>query len=209
VAWLRLPKGGGAKAAIVHSDAFGLAAAVLKRVEASKAAQEVLAFGLTRPDGALHFTTHEHFRAQNALGKTHCTGCGFFFARGRAFKEHQLSMSSAGTKCGGDASAREWFVIDPPALEEWVQTSTKTPRSRTSSSEQLLQPVVKRKDRKNIGTNLATPLAAARDGDLAELKRLALESSLGAVAQAKDRNGGGLLHWAAGGGHLETCKVSA
>lgn len=49
-------------------------------------------------------------------------------------------------------------------------------------------------------------LQAGKSGDVAALRRLALEMGAGAVAAVRDRHGSNVLHWAAGEGRLETVR---
>ena len=52
---------------------------------------------------------------------------------------------------------------------------------------------------------LSAGLQAARDGDLATIERLVRTESWDAASD-RDRHGSSALMWAAGGGHLATCK---
>jgi ankyrin repeat protein len=178
--------------------------------------------------GVLRVTTRRHLLAAAARGLLLCRACGRMFAGDKGLREHrQVKHRDA----YGDAKSA---VRDARARRSWRgrRRSRRMRRMRRRASVDASGgPHRGRRPRKkNASTRRKNPswtrasappmsplgsappplppgLAAARDGDLATLRRL-VASGWDARSRV-DRHGSGAMHWAAGGGRLDVCRYLA
>ena len=172
-----------------YASAADLARAIVAQL--AEASREVLADVRVRDDGHLHLTSQLHMRRQRAAGMLPCAACGGFYAGKRGLRDHQQIKHQTSYEEATEAvqQARGALVRYQATAEEarlaalWEARAAEAEASRHA---------------------LPAGLAAARDGDVAALRRLATDGGW-EVAAACDKHGSTAMMWAAGGGHLGAC----
>ena len=119
-------------------------------------------------------------RSADAAPALRCGACGRGFAGRRSLRDH--AQSAHGASYGRAGSA--------------VAAAAAAARRAGEAAAQPSPPPPPR----------PAPLAAARDGDVAALAALA-DAGWAQAASCVDRHGATALLWAAGGGHLEACRL--
>ncbi|CAE7771868.1 unnamed protein product [Symbiodinium necroappetens] len=168
----------GRGAELVHQEPFDLALAILRRLEDA----ESLAHIMVEQGGGLRFFTREHIRAQAAKGKVLCKGCGFFFGEGNPMRTHVQNATD--TRCFS-VEAAEYYLR--PCQDD---ISAEAPEGSPAGVAKTPPP--------------DPCLEAAQRGDLVALRALVVAGR--DATKATDHRGNGVLHWAAGGGHVDVCE---
>ena len=177
------------RACFLHAEATGagpprfhhasaLAAAALAEA-ASDALHALVAHAAVSQDtdGVVLLTSRESAAA--AAAQLRCVACGRAFAGRRSLRDHAQSAHGAGYGLAVSAVA---------------SAAAAALRARTVAARPPQPP-----------QPLPAPLAAARDGDLAALEALAAGGW--EASSCRDRHGATPLLWAAGGGHLDACRL--
>ena len=177
--------------------------------------------------GVLRVTTRRHLLAAAARGLLLCRACGRMFAGDKGLREHRQVKH-----CDAYGDAKSAVRDARAALVAW--TPPESPESpdappRERRRERRAPPVAAAEEEEcfdatkesvvdaSVGAAyvplgsapppLPPGLAAARDGDLATLRRLV--ASGWDARSCVDRHGSGAMHWAAGGGRLDVCRYLA
>ena len=156
-------------------------------------ARHVVADVRVRPDGSLLFATRVHMCRQRAAGLVHCTACGGFFAGLRGLRNHWHGKHGSryeDAKASAEAACRALVPYGRFDDAEVRLLRASTARAEAAEREAAALPA---------------GLAAARDGDVGTLRDLL--SAGWDPKEATDRHGSTPMIWAAGGGHLASCKL--
>ena len=154
-----------------------LAAAALAQA-AGDALHALMAHATVRQDGTVELTP----RTADAATTTslRCGACGRGFAGRRSLRDHAQSAHGAGYGLAVSAVAA-------------AAAAARRERDYATQPPPQTQP-------------LPAPLAAARNGDVAALTALA-DAGWADATWCVDRHGATALLWAAGGGHLQACRL--
>lgn len=152
------------------------------------------------PKGVLAFTSRAAMASQRAEGRLLCAACGRFFAGRRGLRDHsQVAHGQPyDESVAAVAAARRAMVLvsarhagqDADPLADTELHEALAARARVAAAAR---------------SALHEGLVAARDGDVAAL-RAALAAGWDART-CSDRHGSTAIHFAAGGGHLEACRL--
>ena len=176
--------------------------------------------------GVLRVTTRRHLLAAAARGLLLCRACGRMFAGDKGLREHrQVKHRDAyGDAKSAVRDARAALVAwTPPDTPESPDAPPRERRGERrappgAAAEEVFFDATKASVVDVSVAAAAVPLgsappplppglAAARDGDLATLRRLV--ASGWDARSCVDRHGSGAMHWAAGGGRLDVCRYLA
>ncbi|CAE7562265.1 Rai14 [Symbiodinium sp. CCMP2456] len=168
----------GRGAEMIHQEPFDLALAILRRLEDA----ESLAHIMVEQGGGLRFFTREHIRAQAAKGKVLCKGCGFFFGEGNPMRTHVQNATD--TRCFSVEAAEYYLRPCQDDIAAEAHDGSPAGVAQAPAPDPCLE--------------------AAQRGDLVALRALVVAGS--DATKATDHRGNGVLHWAAGGGHVDVCE---
>ena len=177
--------------------------------------------------GVLRVTTRRHLLAAAARGLLLCRACGRMFAGDKGLREHrQVKHRDAyGDAKSAVRDARAALVAwTPPESPESPEApprerrrERRAPPGAAAEEEECFDATKESVVDASVGAAyvplgsapppLPPGLAAARDGDLATLRRLV--ASGWDARSCVDRHGSGAMHWAAGGGRLDVCRYLA
>ena len=169
----------------------------------------------TRPKklgGEIRFVTASRMRDARTYNLLLCRSCGAFLQGDKGLREHCQVRHGTSYEASLErvADARNALVVfvraEPPRAER--RGSAEAPMGKnadgTNDPSVFARPVAQKKTRARDGLPLG--LRLARDGHLSALRALVADTGWDPTSHTSvDANGSCALHWAAGGGFLETC----
>ena len=169
----------------------------------------------TRPKklgGEIRFVTASRMRDARTYDLLLCRSCGAFLQGDKGLREHCQVRHGTSYEASLErvADARNALVVfvraEPPCAER--RGSAEAPMGKnadgTNDPSVFARPVAQKKTRARDGLPLG--LRLARDGHLSALRALVADTGWDPTSHTSvDANGSCALHWAAGGGFLETC----
>ena len=169
----------------------------------------------TRPKklgGEIRFVTASRMRDARTYDLLLCRSCGAFLQGDKGLREHCQVRHGTSYEASLErvADARNALVVfvraEPPRAER--RGSAEAPMGKnadgTNDPSVFARPVAQKKTRARDGLPLG--LRLARDGHLSALRALVADTGWDPTSHTSvDANGSCALHWAAGGGFLETC----
>ena len=165
----------------------------------------------TRPKklgGEIRFVTASRMRDARTYDLLLCRSCGAFLQGDKGLREHCQVRHGTSYEASLErvADARNALVVfvraEPPRAER--RGSAEAPMGKNADPSVFARPVAQKKTRARDGLPLG--LRLARDGHLSALRALVADTGWDPTSHTSvDANGSCALHWAAGGGFLETC----
>eukprot|EP00937_MAST-01D_sp_MAST-1D-sp2_P007139 g7139.t1 len=155
------------------------------------------------PAGVILVTTLQQMRRRGEAGQLQCPACGAFQQGERGLWWHQkVAHGYKHAEAVETAKAQSSALVVHRAL---YSHDAPPPRQPVDAPVAPAAPAAGHAARRRAA--LPPGLRAARDGDLAALNALADRGWDASAASEVDRHGSGAFLWAAGGGHLEACRL--